>query len=220
MRFYQSLSDRASDAELKNFWRELARQEGTHLQYWKKLIRLAEADKIKNLFDDPLRVTNELKNIQKTCEKLLSKTQLFEDTGRAMITTVRLEFHMLHPAFEAMFYIYENETGDPSPEKAYHRHLRFIMDGFGRFVQDKPEYVLIADMLLRIWDGNKQIARNLGEVRVLRGLIPICMFCKKIRDSAGYWSGVEDYIQKRADVQFSHGICETCMKEHYPDLED
>lgn len=220
MRFYQTLAEQSPDEEQKNFWRELARQEGSHLQYWKTLKQLAESEKIENLFDHPTSVLNELQRLKSTCEQLVEDETVYTNIGRALITAVRLEFHMLHPAFEAMFHLYEKNTGDPSPEKAYHMHLRFIMGGFARFASETPEYSLIADMLLRIWEGNQQIARTLGEVQTLRGLIPICMHCKKVRDPAGYWSGVEDYIQSRADVRFSHGICDSCMSEHFPEMDE
>jgi hypothetical protein len=58
------------------------------------------------------------------------------------------------------------------------------------------------------------------EIRTLSGLLPICMHCKNIRDEEGYWSRVEQYIGDRAGVEFSHGICDDCMKKHYPDEED
>jgi PAS domain S-box-containing protein len=56
----------------------------------------------------------------------------------------------------------------------------------------------------------------LAEVRSLRGLLPICSYCKSIRDSAGTWQPVEKYVTERSEAKFSHGICQGCMKKHYP----
>jgi hypothetical protein len=53
-------------------------------------------------------------------------------------------------------------------------------------------------------------------VKTLRGLLPICSGCKKIRDDAGFWVEVERYIQERTDAQFTHGMCRECLKEWYP----
>ena len=53
----------------------------------------------------------------------------------------------------------------------------------------------------------------LGKVKKLQGLIPICSWCKKIRDDQDYWHQVDAYVAKHADVQFSHGICPTCYEE-------
>ena len=58
----------------------------------------------------------------------------------------------------------------------------------------------------------------LENVKRLRGLLPICASCKKIRDDQGYWHQVENYMQDHAEVEFSHGICPDCMARLYPDL--
>lgn len=56
------------------------------------------------------------------------------------------------------------------------------------------------------------------QVRALRGLLPICASCKKIRDDSGYWHQVESYLQSHACVEFSHGICPDCMERLYPEF--
>jgi hypothetical protein len=56
----------------------------------------------------------------------------------------------------------------------------------------------------------------LREVKILRGLLPICCFCKKIRSAGNTWEHIEQYITERSEAQFSHGICPACLKEHYP----
>ncbi|MBI5831500.1 MAG: response regulator [Armatimonadetes bacterium] len=62
-----------------------------------------------------------------------------------------------------------------------------------------------------------QLRLALDEVRRLEGLLPICAWCHKIRDDAGYWQRVEVFIAERTDARFSHGICPSCMKEVCPD---
>ena len=59
--------------------------------------------------------------------------------------------------------------------------------------------------------------RQEAEIRTLRGLLPICAGCKRIRDSGGRWQNVEHYIERRTDVTFSHGLCPDCLKKLYPD---
>jgi uncharacterized PurR-regulated membrane protein YhhQ (DUF165 family) len=60
------------------------------------------------------------------------------------------------------------------------------------------------------------LKKALAEVTTLQGLLPICAFCKKIRDDKGYWSQIETYITERSDASFSHGICPDCADKHYP----
>lgn len=52
----------------------------------------------------------------------------------------------------------------------------------------------------------------------LKGLIPICSYCKRIRGEKEYWQNVETFLAKNLKVMCSHTICPDCMKEHYPDL--
>jgi len=56
------------------------------------------------------------------------------------------------------------------------------------------------------------------EIQSLRGFLPICAHCKKIRDDQGYWQQVESYIEERTGAEFTHGICPECMKKLYPGL--
>ena len=60
-----------------------------------------------------------------------------------------------------------------------------------------------------------QLEQALKEVKVLRGLIPICFSCKKIRDDQGYWHTIEAYIQAHSEVDFSHGLCPECMDKRF-----
>ncbi len=59
----------------------------------------------------------------------------------------------------------------------------------------------------------------LRKVKTLRGLIPICASCKKIRDDNGYWNQIESYIRTHSEVEFSHGICPDCSKKLYPEFD-
>lgn len=61
-------------------------------------------------------------------------------------------------------------------------------------------------------------AAAMAEIKTLRGLIPICSSCKKIRDDHGMWNQIELYIQNHSDAEFSHGICPECMKKLYPEF--
>jgi len=66
--------------------------------------------------------------------------------------------------------------------------------------------------------ANNELQKALSEVKTLRGFLPICSSCKKIRDDKGYWNQIESYIEARSEAEFSHGICPDCQKKLYPDL--
>ncbi len=65
----------------------------------------------------------------------------------------------------------------------------------------------------------KQLQEALAEVKTLKGLIPICAWCKNIRDDEGYWERLEAYISKHTDAVFTHGICPGCYEKHKEEIE-
>jgi len=63
---------------------------------------------------------------------------------------------------------------------------------------------------------NRELSQARDEIKVLSGIIPICMHCKEIRDDEGYWSQLEIYISKHSEAEFSHGLCNKCLEKYYP----
>ena len=64
----------------------------------------------------------------------------------------------------------------------------------------------------------QDLQETLSEVKMLRGLLPICANCKSIRDDKGYWTQIETYIRDHSEAEFSHGICPECAKKIYPEF--
>ncbi|MRR39250.1 hypothetical protein EG829_32330 [bacterium] len=73
-------------------------------------------------------------------------------------------------------------------------------------------------LIKKLQDSVSLLEQALSEVRTLKGILPICSFCKKIRNDAGYWEQVDHYIHEHTDADFSHGVCPDCMAKHYPDV--
>lgn len=67
---------------------------------------------------------------------------------------------------------------------------------------------------------NEQLRQALDEIRILRGILPICSSCKKIRNEEGHWEQIEIYIRDRSEANFSHGICQDCARKLYPEFVD
>ena len=61
-----------------------------------------------------------------------------------------------------------------------------------------------------------RLQKALDEIKTLRGIVPICANCKKVRADEGYWQQVEVYVTEHTEAQFSHGICPDCSKRLYP----
>ncbi len=64
-----------------------------------------------------------------------------------------------------------------------------------------------------------ELQQALSEVKTLRGFLPICASCKKIKDDKGYWRQLENYISAHSEAEFTHGLCPECVDKLYPDLE-
>jgi PAS domain S-box-containing protein len=88
----------------------------------------------------------------------------------------------------------------------------FGMLGIGRDITERKRLESDKDCLIA------DLKEALARVKKLEGFLPICSFCKKIRDDQGDWQQMEVYIRDRSEAEFSHSICPKCLKENYPGL--
>ena len=72
----------------------------------------------------------------------------------------------------------------------------------------------------RLADNIQELQDALAQIRTLRGILPICAYCKKIRDDRGYWSQVEAYVSSRSEATFSHGLCPECLSEQLSKIDE
>ncbi len=103
-----------------------------------------------------------------------------------------------------------------SKTNAYSDTIRQLMAKFRDLLQKHLELLYMNAVL----DGqNKQLSDYLDELQSLRGLIPICAACKKIKDSEGYWKSVETYLIKHPQADFTHGLCPQCFEKVMDDSD-
>ncbi len=72
----------------------------------------------------------------------------------------------------------------------------------------------------RVLEKKVLLEKALEEIRVLKGILPICSFCKQIRDQQGNWRQLEAYFHEQGEIDFSHGVCPECAQKYYSDLVD
>lgn len=75
-------------------------------------------------------------------------------------------------------------------------------------------------MQLELQRVSSQLADALDQMDRIAGLIPICSYCKGIRNDQGYWSTVEKFIEQYSDIEFTHGVCNRCMRQHFPEVAE
>jgi PAS domain S-box-containing protein len=96
-----------------------------------------------------------------------------------------------------------NETGKPIRMLGAHTDL----------TPQKIAEEKLRQKTIELEETNKKLQDALANIKVLRGFIPICSKCKKVRDDEGYWNRIESYIKNHSEAQFTHGLCPDCAKE-------
>ena len=78
--------------------------------------------------------------------------------------------------------------------------------------------VRVVSLQARLAEKVAELQSSLDNVRQLRGLLPICAYCKRIRDDHNYWQRVEVYVSEHTDATFTHGICPSCLEDAKAEL--
>ncbi len=97
-----------------------------------------------------------------------------------------------------------------------------VFSNTGRLVGRMASFIDITKRKEMEIDREKLITKlqdALDKIKTLKGIIPICASCKKIRDDKGYWNQIEVYIKEHTEADFSHGLCPECAKKLYPDIK-
>jgi PleD family two-component response regulator len=81
-------------------------------------------------------------------------------------------------------------------------------------------HLRLRELQAQLAERVRELEEAMAQIKTLRGLLPICANCKKVRDDQGYWQEVDLYISTHADVDVSHGICPDCFRALYPDYAD
>jgi hypothetical protein len=112
-----------------------------------------------------------------------------------------------------------------------HVNMRYIDEFEWHLVVEQPEQGTVADIyealiinlviciiivVIVMLLVNLSVTSYQERIETLRGIVPICSYCKQVRDDKGYWNQVEAYVSKYTDARFSHSICPNCMTAHFP----
>jgi CHASE3 domain sensor protein len=118
------------------------------------------------------------------------------------------------------------DRSDATEQKDYHRAAHVLVAG---------SIMVAAFLILANWIASREMARRrkaeaeqrelieklqnaLAEVKTLSGMIPICGWCKSVRNDSGFWQSVEQYVRARTDASFTHSICPACQEKMKADI--
>lgn len=156
---HRSYSDK--NKELSLFWEEMADEEKEHIAFWDGLLPLAEKKMIPQIFDYPSEVKDELVNIKNSTKQLEEQIHNMPPVNKGFLVAFRLEFYVLHPAFEILFHFakdLEGFAGIKTPEDDYEEHIDRFIDALNQYGNVTPEMELLGETLTRLWKENKQLA--------------------------------------------------------------
>jgi len=120
-------------------------------------------------------------------------------------------------------------------KRLVHANIRHIKEFKWFLVVEQPEgealkeiyttliinlLICIAITMIVLYLVSISISSYKKRIETLRGIVPICSYCKQIRDDKGYWNKVEKFIAEHTEAEFTHSICPDCMKEHFPEYSD
>jgi len=215
---YLKISNETNDDEQKSFWLETSRDEKGHATYWEKLLELEENGSIQNPFENSEQIVSELNAMKGEIDRMIDNDNRHSDFSDLILWAFRIEFYMLHPAFAILYHISKTDTDDISPEDDYQDHIDKFAQIVEKKLKNKPEMVLIGEILSTMWQRNRELASQVSQIKTLHGLIPICANCKQVRNDQGYWELIEAYVGRYSAAKFSHSICPECAIKLYPEI--
>jgi diguanylate cyclase (GGDEF)-like protein len=167
---YGKLSLIAVNEELQRFWRQMSEEEQSHVDFWQRALTSAGRYGLPRVFADPDAIRAELAGIIPKASELLGRCSEADRTAEAFALAYRLEFYLLHPAFETLYQLLRRAAGDPCPEDEYQAHINRFVDMLAKIGHTTPELELLGETLHRLWNENKALAER-ASTEALTGLM-------------------------------------------------
>ncbi len=177
---------------------------------------------------DIYKDSNEIFELAKTSTYPRQVTELAESFGM-MIVKVEARELRLQQTIEKLKKLNEQLQNEYGKHAQIERELQRHRDNLETLIQERTDELSDANQLLKIEiEERKQLEEErkklveelqatLDNIQTLKGLIPICSSCRRIRDDSGYWIELKSYIAKYAEVEFSQCLCPDCLQELYPE---
>jgi len=157
---YTRLSSLAEIDDLKRFWKEMSEEELTHVEFWKRLVEMAENHMMPQVFDNPEETKSELEAIDNKVNTLWKQFENRVTISDAFILAYRMEFYLLHPALATLFHYMKGIGTKANPEDTYESHIEKFIDTFRQYGEVTPELELLGETLQSLWKKNRDLARK------------------------------------------------------------
>lgn len=154
---YSRLSSDSKAEELKSFWKEMSEDERGHIDFWNRLLPIAENRLLPQIFDHPERIKLELEEISRKVDSLLMKYDSSQNVPASFLLASRMELYMLHPAFETLFYFMNRLSGKIEADDEYQIHIDKLVSMLSKYEGSTSELKLIGKNIRQLWKRNRQI---------------------------------------------------------------
>jgi diguanylate cyclase (GGDEF)-like protein len=155
---FGELASRFESEELRSFWRRMSDEEKTHVDFWQRIREAGKRYSLPQVFESPSETRAELEKIAPRAEALLERFREVRDVSSAFVLAYRLEFYMLHPAFEMLFHLFRMAAEGATPEDHYEEHIDHFIEMLSKRVDVSPEVELLGETIRRLWKQNKRLA--------------------------------------------------------------
>ena len=155
---YTKLHDSTEREELREFWRTMTEDENSHVEFWRESLDMVSQGLLPQIFADPFQVRDSLENTRIKADALLDRCRDPVNLTTSFILAYRMEFYLLHPAFEQLFHFLGNVIEEKRPADAYDEHIDLFVQAINKFGGSTPELELLGETLKRLWDDNRRLA--------------------------------------------------------------
>ena len=157
-RIYRLLLRGTQNDHLRALWRKIADQNEEHVLYWNQLATWAKNGLLANLFDSPGRILMELERLESKVKTLAVRCESIQATDRAFALAFKLEFYLLHPAFETLYQYFRTLNDELSPGTPYDRHINILFEALSEHDLVTLELELLGETIHRLWQENRKMA--------------------------------------------------------------
>jgi len=156
---YRVFAESSSDSVLADFWTRMSGEESRHVSFWKDALQRMDFRAAPSVFEDAVAVLKELKDQAAETEQLTQMNLERQSLRERFLTAFRVEFYLLHPAFEILFHSLGPLLEAHNPEEEYAEHIHQFLDMLAKRGEATPELELIGKSLDRVWQENRKLAQ-------------------------------------------------------------
>lgn len=180
---YTTLASGESNPELKKFWVSMAKEEEGHVAFWKKVCVFGDLQCLPCVFERPDEIVAELEELVPRAERLLDDCKKVSCIEESFLAAYRLEFYMLHPAFETLFSLLRGLVDEACPEDEYENHIAGFIRALTHHGNVTPAMELLGETLQRLWRENKLLAE-----RATRDALTGCLTRQAFNEIAAHFA--------------------------------